>query len=234
MFWKKPKFQINNSSVQLDKLASRLGVERRFAIRIHYPRIHSGLLPSISFNGKSLKASDISTGGCCLLDNQGVLGPSVGNEASLTLGWPNDSLPVRCRIVSRVDNRRHIQFLDLPAAKIKTLAKAIHPGSLALNVRPGVKAVEHGPTVMAREIWTSPAGDCVTIEDHIHRLAQISLAGVHYTLYKQAIPIKETSAPLSHSEMACLVIFLRNIPQPSEHLQALLTHVESFLQPVSK
>ncbi|NJM10178.1 MAG: PilZ domain-containing protein [Bdellovibrionaceae bacterium] len=178
-----------------------------------------------------LKVHDISVGGCCLLDSTEILGPSVGNDVHLVLRWPDGPVSVHGRIVSRVDHKRHIQFLNLPTARMEELKKAIAPAALGFNVRPTMKTVEHGPTIQAREMWSSLQGDTVIIEDHVHRLAHITLNGIQFTLYKHAWPVKDVSTPLTRIELAHLILFLCNIPQPSELLSALIAHVETMSPP---
>jgi len=228
MFWRKRKPQMDSQPTPLVQLAGRLGVERRYAVRIRYPQMDCQILPAIFFQNQPLKVHDISTGGCCLLDAQGLLGASVGNDVHLILRWPDGAASVHGRIVSRVDHKRHIQFLNMPKVRVDQLRQAIHPGSRGLNVRPMMKGVENGPVMQAREMWSSLDGDSVIIEDHVHRLAQIILVGSQYTLYKHAWPVKDVSTPVTRNELAHLILFLCNIPQPSDLMSALVAHVETM------
>ena len=230
MFWRKRKIKLDTDRpAPVNDLAGRLGVERRYASRIRYPQVLSSvLLPSAFFQGLPLKIHDISIGGCCLLDPSEVLGPSVGNDVHLILRFPDGGVSVHGRIVSRVDDKRHVQFLNLPKARAEELSVAINLGTKAQSLRSAIETVDQGPSLQAREIWSSVHGDSVTIEDHVHRLAQISINGVHHTFYKHAWPVTATGAPLTPKELAGLIIFLCNIPQPTELLQALIAHVENM------
>jgi hypothetical protein len=229
MFWRKRKPQIDAQiPAPVNHLAGQLGVERRYAVRILYPQNYCTLLPTVYFNGSSLKVHDISVGGCCLLDPGEVLGASVGNDVHLVLRWKDGGISVHGRIVSRVDHNRHIQFSNLPKARAEELKIAISFGTRAQTVRSSMETVEQGPALQAREIWSSVHGDSVIIEDHIHRLAQITISGALYTLYKHAWPVKAVSTPLTRDELAGLIVFLCNIPQPTELLSALVAHVETM------
>lgn len=228
MFWSKRKAVVKHQSSELYQLADRLGVERRQNVRVRYPRIECKILPTVQFEDKKLRVHDISAGGCCLLDAEGWLGPSIGTDVHLVLRWPDGAASVHGRIVSRVDHRRHIQFLNLPAARAEQIKAAISPGIRALSMRPVIPPVEQGPSVDAREMWSSIQGDTVIIEDHMHRLAQITLWGTQYTLYKHAWPVKGAATPLGRNELTELILFLSNIPVPSELLTALIGHMESM------
>ncbi len=229
MFWRKrrPKLDADRPA-PVNELAGRLGVERRYAARIRCPQVLCPILPSAFFQGVPLKIHDISIGGCCLLDPNQVLGPSVGTDVHLVLRWPDGGVSVHGRIVSRVDNKRHLQFLNLPKARAEALKTAIVFGTKAQSLRSALATVDQGPSLQAREIWSSVHGDSVIIEDHVHRLAQISIADAHYTFYKHAWPVNAAGAPLTRTELAGLVVFLCNIPQPTELLQALISHVENM------
>lgn len=234
MFWRKrkPQFDVKSPS-PVNQLAGQLGVERRFAVRIRYPQTDCELLPAVFFENQPLKVHDISYGGCCLLDPNEKLGPSVGNDVHLILRFPDGSVSVHGRIVSRVDHKRHIQFLNLPKVRAQELKTAVEAGTQAQSLRSSLETVDQGPSLQAREIWTSVHGDSVIIEDHIHRLSQIQISGVRYTLYKQAWPVKGVSDPLTPRELSRLVVFLCNIPQPSELLSALVAHVENMAPQVA-
>lgn len=229
MFWRKRKLNLDaNRPAPVNELAGRLGVERRYAARILCPQVICPILPSAFFQGLPLKIHDISIGGCCLLDPNEVLGPSVGNDVHFVLRWPDGGVSVHGRIVSRVDDKRHVQFLNLPKARAEALRTAIAYGTKAQSLRSALESVDQGPSLQAREIWSSVHGDSVIIEDHVHRLAQISITDGHFTFYKQAWPVNATGTPLTHMELAGLTVFLCNIPQPTELLQALIAHVENM------
>lgn len=212
-------------------LAGKLGVERRYAARIRYPHMDCPILPAMFFENCSLRVQDISVGGCCLIDPNEILGPTIGTDVHLILRWPDGSNSVHGRIVSRVDDKRHIQFLNLPKLRAEELKSAISMGTKAQSVKASLETVDQGPLLQAREIWTSAHTDSVVIEDHVHRLAQITIGGAHYILYKHAWPVKDVSTPLSRFELARLIVFLCNIPQPSELLSALIAHVETMAPP---
>lgn len=229
MFWRKRKATINSPEhTPLVKLASQLGVERRYAVRIKYPKRPNSLLPTIHFMNQSLKVHDISVGGCCLWDEAEHLGPSVGNEVHLILKWPDGSVSIHGRIVSRVDHKRHIQFLNMPTVRIENLKTTIAFGAAAQSLQCSLNAVTEGPSLVAREIWSSPHGDSVVIDNDIQRLAQIYLKGQRYTFHKQAPPVKNDSQSLSRDDIEQVIVFLCNIPQPSALIEALVDYVESL------
>ncbi len=229
MFWKKRTPQFNQPTSTLGRLANRLGVERRYSARIRYPKGPISILPQISFNNRRLEVRDISIGGCCLLDPNEFLGPAIGLDVHLILEWPDGPVSVHSRIVSRVDHRRHIQFLNLPSSRLEQLRAAIVPGTYGLDLRPVCDGTSDGPVMQAREVWSSLKGDAVIIEDDLQRLAQITIAGRNYIIFKEAWPAKAPSLPLTQNEFAELILFLSNIPQPSDLLEAFIAHLENLI-----
>lgn len=230
MFWRKrkPHHQVH-AKVSVTQLATWLGVERRYAVRIRSPHVPVSLIPTVSFADHALKVHDISVGGCCLIDTNEVLGASVGNDVHLILSWPDGSVSVHGRIVTRVDDKRHIQFLNLPVARLAQIKAAVEVGTRAQSLRASLETVEKGPTLAAREIWSSVHGDSVIIEDDIHRIARITFQRREYIFYKQAWPVKESNVPLTPEELGTLIVFLRNVKQPTDLFDALTAHIEAML-----
>jgi hypothetical protein len=114
MSWLKAFKWKRSSSYEIINIASSLGIERRLNYRIKYPeRGAIGDLPWVSFAGHNFKIQNISTGGCCLLDPEEILGPAIGQDVKLSFHWQKDSQDITSRIVSRVDSRRHIQFMNI-------------------------------------------------------------------------------------------------------------------------
>jgi hypothetical protein len=230
MFWNKRKPHLKDYASPVRRLAKRLGVERRYSPRVLCPKIPTALLPAISFENRHFEVHNISVGGCCLLDPNGYLGPAVGHDVHLVLRWFDGSaVSVHSRIVSRVDHRRHIQFLNLPRERVKLIEQAIVPGILGEGMRVVYTGDVGGPLMQAREAWNSLKGDSLVITDHVHRLAQITMNGQTFEVFKEAWPQKD-SKPLTEVEFANLILFLNNIPQPTDLLEAFIAHVEATAQ----
>lgn len=229
MFWRKSKPQMNEQhALPVSRLAKRLGVERRYSPRVLCPKIPTALLPMVKFEGHFIQAHNISVGGLCLLDPNGYLGPAIGHDVHLVLHWFDGSaVSVHSRIISRVDHRRHIQFLNLPQERMKLIEQAIQPGVLGEGLRVVYSGDPNGPVMQAREAWSSLKGDTLIIEDDIHRLAQVTMNGEIYTLFKESWPQKNQK-PLTDVEFAALILFLNNIPQPTDLLEAFIAHVEEM------
>lgn len=135
--WRKKRF-VESSTVHM--LARELGVERRRNARVNYPRRINGGLPQIAFDGYPMRAYDISAGGCALHDPGEVLGKDIGIEVALTIHFADRVEDVQCRLVGRVDHRRHIQFLNLPAARAQIIARQIVPGVCGGGLKNSFKA----------------------------------------------------------------------------------------------
>lgn len=208
-------------------LVGRLGVERRHAPRIRFPDYECHIHPIVEHGGTKLKVYDISVGGCCLIDPHEVMGVTIGNEIKLTLHWLDGREDIRARLVARVDDKRHIQFLNLPQGRVEILKFLIEPATRGVLVHMH-SALKSGPQLQAREIWSSFQGDSITIEDHVHRLAQISLFGVEYTLFKNAWPVKDGAAPLSRQEVTSIILFLANVNHPSPLLNEISAHLQNL------
>ena len=157
-----------------------------------------------------------------------VLGTKIGQEMHLAFKWPDETVQVHCRIVARMNHKQHLKFLNLPKIRTEELRHVLAVGASGLDVRAVMKSVEHGPSMDAREMWSSLQGNNVIIEDHAHRLAQITLNGISFILYKNTWPVKDAATPLNRDELAKLILFLHNIPQPSEALGALIANLETM------
>ncbi len=120
-------------------------------------------------------------------------------------------------------------FLNLPKAQQDRLKGAVDLSARAQKIKCSLETVDNGPALQAREIWASSDGDSVIIEDHVHRLAQITINAHSYNFFKQAWPVRsESAAPLSDKELSYLIVFLANIPRQSELLSALIEHIEAM------
>jgi hypothetical protein len=227
--WRKKAQALDPEVSGVHRLARQLGVERRKNPRVLYPKSTTGPLPAVSFEGQFLRAQDISSGGVCVHDPKEFMGNSVGIELTLTLHFPDGYQEVRCRLVGRVDLKRHMQFLDLPEKRAGQITKALSTGICASSLRMCAnKGDSTGPKLTAKEIWSSLAGDSLTIEDDVHVLARASVNGRVYTVHKKAWPSGPDGSALSQEEMLGLVLFVANIFHPSSAVKDLLHHLETF------
>lgn len=231
MFWRKRKPELTEEGPSLQMLATRLGVERRKNLRVRYaPHLAVAKLPEISIEGSFLKIQDISVGGCCLLDPGELLGPSIGQDVELNLHWPSATEITQCRIVSRVDYRRHIQFLNLPRYRRRQLERSMAPGIRGLSLRNHLFGLElGGPALHAAELWSSLLGDSVTLESDVHRIAQIHFENGQYLIYKESWPTKADGKKCSRAEFEQLLLFLSNVPLASQGIRDLLEKLEELL-----
>lgn len=219
--WKKP--QTN----EIFGLAAKLGLERRQNVRVRYPsRGAVAGLPTVSYGGIRLKIQDISIGGCCLRDPQEVLGPTIGQDLILTMDWNGVERETQCRIVARIDSRRHIQFLDLDDAERKKIADCLKPGVRGLFLKRAAQPCD-SLLLEAAEIWYAISEDSLSLFDHPHLSASVVYEGETYCFYRESMPVRESAkdVPVSDGVYDELVLFLANIPNPSPRLIALLDEV---------
>lgn len=226
MFWRKKSDVPEDLGLQA--LATQLGLEKRFSPRVSYPPKTNAGLPSISFNGRPLRVHDLSVGGCSLIDPTEVFGPDVGQEVELRLTWTTGEDVVRARLVGRVDHRRNFQFLDLAPARAERIRGLIGPGVRGLDLRGSVAASRGGPNLEAIEFWTSLAGDSVTIESHLQRIASVYIQGKTISVLRDSWPLDERSQPISRTDFDALTLFLANIPQRSRALGEILFLLEEL------
>jgi hypothetical protein len=230
MFWRKRKTLYDEVS-SIQELATRLGVERRKDVRIKYPPIGAICkLPEISFDGNMLEILNISIGGCLLLDPNEYLGPSIGQDVELYVHWPTATETMQARIVTRVDHRRHIQFLNIPDYRQQQIAKSLTPGLRGLGVHNHAVGSELSPTIEAAELWSSLLGDSVILEHDVHRLAQIHYENTQYTVYLQSWPVKNNGKQCTRVEYEQILLFLANIPAPSWGIKALIDVLGKMLK----
>jgi hypothetical protein len=228
MFWNKKSSPSFPQDPSLQDLASRLGVERRTNVRVFYPERTTATMPAISFVGNAMRVHDLSVGGCCLIDLHETLGSNVGNELTLSLHFADGTEDVRARIVGRINDRRHVQFMDLKPARQEQLKAQMAFGIRAIGMKPGLKVVEQGPSLAARELWSSMKGDAVIVEDGVHRLAQAEIGGEIYYFYREAWPVDRNLQVVPTLTLNNLILFLANINYRSAALRGLLSQLEEL------
>jgi len=222
MAWLKTFKWKRNQTYEIANMAKNLGLERRLNYRVRYPdRGAIGELPWVTFAGHSFKIQNISIGGCCILDPDEVLGPAVGQTLTLSFHWKKDSHDVQSRIVSRVDSRRHVQFLNMSQKNQERIRKHIEPA-----VRGGaLRRVDSGGNanlrMEANELWISLVEDSMTLFDHPHLAGSILYRGQDYLCYRNAFPVfgndrKRIVSPELYED---LILFLANVPNPTPALR---------------
>ncbi|MGZ3722098.1 MAG: PilZ domain-containing protein [Bdellovibrionales bacterium] len=230
MFWNRRNKSELKDSPSLQSLATQLGVERRFAVRVRYPSSSQVCkLPEIYFQSDKLKIADISVGGCCVLDPDGFMGPAIGHDIELNLHWSTVIETVKARIVSRVDHRRHIQFLDISSRRQAQLTKSMAYGVRGTSMTRHAHSSDLGPTMDAAELWSSPHMDSVVVENDVHRIAQVYLNGEQFMIFREAWPNKLPGGKCSKPEFEQVILFIANIPLPSPPLKGLLKYLEGLL-----
>lgn len=231
MFWKKqPAVPVPNEDSNLQVLAQRLGVERRRSARVLYPRDATSPLPAISVLAGSFQVHDISMGGCCLLDPAEILGNEIGQELDLQLSLGGSQVSVRCRLVGRVYDRRHIQFLNAPPDFLARMSAIMKSGIRGQSVRRTLAADGRGPSLAAKEIWNSLAGDALVLTDDIHLQAQVVIESESFEIYRDAWPMTTKNRPVTREELFTLLLFIANIPQPSPSVSKTLRSLEEIYE----
>lgn len=222
--WSKPRNP--QPTVEVQELAKQLGIERRTNVRVRSPLIGTTLLPRFKAAGKILRLQDLSVGGCCLVDEQEILGPNVGSEFELCLEWDHRTANVNSRIVGRVDHKRHIQFLNLPDSWLTQIRKAMESGVRGLNMRTNLPRSSNGPLLEAREIWLSAQGDSLVFHDDILIRAEVTISQNIYRIYIEAWPTTAEGQTLSRDQFEAILLFLANVPQPSQLIKELVHDLE--------
>jgi hypothetical protein len=230
MFWRRRKSKNwLDQANSIFKMAARLSVDARREVRVTYPAFASVCrLPQALFNEQRLTLKNISGGGCCILDPDGFLGDGLPTEFELTLEWTTGQEDVRARMVSRVDQRRHIEFLDLSPQRKNSLKKSMVMGIRGLEMHSSVAAQEHGPRIQASEIWTSLQGDTLTFDKASTVLVQVQ--DVEYQIVEDQWPLlRAKGVKCSRLEVEQLILFVCNIPAPSDRLRRLQIDLERLL-----
>lgn len=221
-WWRRKKTEIADVS-PVHTLASRLGIERRKNPRVLFPDTAAfATLPMVFFQGQLIRMKDLSVGGCCLWDPQEVLGSQIGQDIDLTLRWNLGEETIKAKLISRVDHRRHIQFVDVKTEIEQELKKLIAPGVYAHDLKLVELKHEHQQQLLAKEIWTSIKGDSAIIDHDIQLLASLHIMGKGYRLLREAWPQRGDGSAVSPREFETIVLFLANIPNPSQDLKKIL------------
>ncbi len=226
MPWRWRKTFAQNTISSTHSLAKHLGVERRANPRIKLPlNAAFATLPSFLFSGQLLKLHDLSLGGCCLLDPKEVLGVSIGQEVVLVLRWPWGDEDLACRIVGRVHDRRHIQFLNMPFERQEKIKALIAPGLAGLHLRQVDLESDHGPVLNAHELWTSVHGESIIFREDHRQTAVIHLQQENLILTTQGWPSLDDGSLASPRQFEGLLLFLANVPNATPKLQSLVSRM---------
>ncbi len=228
MFKRKKPTPEDQAISLVQSYATKLGIERRQSARVRFPSQYLTSLPCIFFGERAIRVHDMSVGGTCLIDQEDHLGPSAGIEVDLRLIWPDGERPVRARIVSAVHNRRHIQFIDLPADLVTIIKSAIAPGVLALTMKPLMDLAETHLSIHAQEVWTSLNGECLTFLDDVHVGAELYLDGKNFKFLRDSWPVNKENLPATPREVEHILVFLENVPQPSKALTDLKAQLQTL------
>jgi len=228
MFWRRKKSTAVDQVYGVQNYAAQLGIERRRNTRILYPHQNLSCLPSIFYGSRSIKIHDISAGGVCLIDKEDHLGPHAGQDLELRLIWPDCERVVKCRMVSRVDVRRHIQFLDLEGDRAEAIKRAIVPGVAGQTMKPLVGETDPSVQLQAREVWNSTQGDTLTFTHDVHVLAEMTVNTKAYRFFRDSWPVDSENKPATSSEVERILIFLVNCPRPSAAIRDLHSLVQSL------
>ncbi len=231
VMFKKKKAAGDDSAVSLvQNYASQLGIERRQSVRVRYPSLRLTSLPQVRFEAHELRVQDMSVGGCCLLDENEHLGPSVGVDVELNLNWLNREYRVRSRIVAYVHLRRHIQFMDQNAEMAQLIKQALAPGALGLAIKPLMGADSTHLDFHAHEAWASLNGESISFVDDVHVAAEIHVGGSEYLFLRNAWPVRRDRTAATLLEVESLLVFLENIPQPSSNLITLKAQMQTIYE----
>jgi hypothetical protein len=227
MSWLKA-FKWKQNRHEATTFVKTLGLERRQNFRVKYPeRGALGDLPWVTFAGYNFKIQNISIGGCCLFDPDEILGPAVGQTLTLSFHWKGDSHDVQSRIVSRVDSRRHVQFLNFSERNQNRVRKHIEPAVRGAALRKVESGSSSNLKVEACELWISLVEDSVTLFDHPHLAGSISYRGQDYLCYRNAFPVfgndrKRIVSPELYDD---LILFLSNVPNPTAAMRQFLAEL---------
>lgn len=217
-----------NAISLVQSYAQKLGIERRQSVRVRYPEPYLSRLPSVFFESHKLRVHDMSVGGCCLLDPHEYLGPNAGNDVQLRLIWPEQEKFIRARIVAYVHVRRHIQFLDLQPELVQAIKVALAPGVLGLTMKPLIEPERHHVALHASEVWTSLNGETLAFLDDIHIAADLHLDGKDFRFPRNSWPVTTGNAPVTPLEFENILVFLENVPQPSQTLTNLKNQLHTL------
>lgn len=229
MFWRRKKNSDNDPVYGVQNFAAQLGIERRRNTRILCPSEDLTSLPSVFFGARRLQVHDISVGGLCLKDADNILGPEAGIELELRLMWPGLERMVRSRLVSRVDVRRHVQFLNLDEERAEYIKRSIAPGILGQTMKPVLAGTQSSVKVQAREIWSSIKGDCLTFSASSQDYVELTLSGKTFRILQSSWPVTALGTPAETIEVEEILLFLFNCPRPSPALLDLQAQLRASL-----
>jgi hypothetical protein len=226
MIWRRKKAQPDETVSMVQAYASKLGIERRRTVRIQYPGFSLASLPAIYYGPHLMKVFDLSVGGVGLLDEENRMGSDTGNTIELKLVWPDCTRTVRCKLVARVHDRRHIQFLDLAEERVEALRRAIAPGALGQAMKSVLKTENSAVELAAKEVWSSLSGDSLVLTLDVHKQADLHINGRDFKIMKSAWPLNANGKPASSAEFEEILIFLTNIFHPSTGVSILKSQLQ--------
>jgi hypothetical protein len=213
----------------LGALARINGIDRRKFTRVKVPATTVNLFPRLRVQNSELPVIDLSIGGACVKDVQGIFQDKVGQEVALTLHWPTETEELKAKVISTSNQvNRHLQFSNLSPGSVARFGILVRSGAAGLKIRQTPSGRDTPVRLEAQELWTGMGGDNLVFFAHEKPLAQLTALTRTTQFFPGQTPRialgpkgAETREALPH-EIADALVCLANIPEPSTRLLRLI------------
>lgn len=220
----------NDEKPSLNQIASSAGIERRRSPRVLYPSCQAPkVLPFILYEDFQVKARDISVGGFCISSNALTDKLSAGEDYEFQLKWDEELIEtVRARMIAVSFQKIHFQFLEVTDRAVDKLRLEIDIAQRGAKMKSTFFGLNEEIRTEVKEIWVNEQGDRLVFQAGMDPWVEVSWMNQPVNFFLEQ---EQDSFP-NHWDTHLrtqLLVFLVNIPAPSDELKRLIDRVREPL-----
>lgn len=219
-------FVSNEPSIH--KLVDENSLNRRKNFRIRYPHIGAiGPYPSVYYKNKEMNVGNISVGGLLIIDDQEVLGTTVGETVILELNWEDFRSKIRCRIVGANLQRRHLQFVDFDPQAFLKVSRLLRPAHLGTRFH---RVLDSSGQLEAHELWIGPSNESLAFLKSENEAA-LSYDNNTIIISPHSYPhYEKTMKAIPLETLYDIFVLVANLPEPSKNVKRLIETIDPILK----
>jgi hypothetical protein len=220
-------------STSIQKMAAQNRVNRRKITRILYPHANfSTRVPQFFYQNKAQKASDLSLGGVCLVNDSDQFGLQIGSDVELQLAWMGEErISIFAKAVAQSFQKTHFQFLNLPTEIYVKMSLNLKSGMSGRKFQRSLLNDSGPMQTNIRELWIGLNDDKVITSIEPGLKAEITFYHLVFKVYTnnkvEAFQRSGQSMPLNGGLLTNCLLLLCNIPSPSSAILGLEKTLES-------
>ena len=216
----------NDEKPSLNQIASSAGIERRRSPRVLYPSCQAPkVLPYILYEDFQVKAKDISVGGFCISSNALTDKLTAGEDYEFQLKWDDSMIEsVSARMIAVSFQKIHFQFQDVTTKALDKLRLEIDIAQRGSKMKSTFFGLNEEIRTEVKEIWVNELGDRLVFIAGQDLWVEASWMQQPIYFYSNTQSDQFPANWDTHLRTQ-LLVFLVNIPAPSDELKRLIDRV---------